>query len=100
MKISNQKADGLNDAPILKAGYLLKKRRMVLLDVPKPNTFIRYTSDRRWWLFQPTRRASSSPGLLTWPALPALVDGARKLTSPRFHQPDERFPCAAAKTRP
>jgi hypothetical protein len=47
VKTSNQKADGLNVAPILKAGWLLKKRRMDLRSLCKSNTFNRDTNDHR-----------------------------------------------------
>ena len=47
MNTSNQKADGLKVAPILKAGWLLKKRRMDLRSLNKSIAFIRATNDRR-----------------------------------------------------
>ncbi len=47
VKTSNQKADGLKVAPILKAGWLLKKRRMDLRSLNKSNTFTGDTNDRR-----------------------------------------------------
>jgi hypothetical protein len=43
VKTNSQKAEGLNVAPILNAGWPLKKRRMDLRNLNKSITFVRGT---------------------------------------------------------
>ncbi len=67
VRTSSQKAEGLKVAPILKAGWLLKKRRMDLRNLNNSITFVRRP------YIGPARRH------------------ARNLPRPRLRWPDGRF---------